>query len=152
MKYFLNVIHLYQKNYDFKRILVLDEYYYRNRKQYYLALDTGPTFKSRKKSDLTPWLEYFTDGFVEEARKVKENLQAMGFAKELSTEEQIFLSKDQVKIMDFIATMGKITSNDVMDILKIPKRTAQTRLKELVDKKLIAKRGKGPATFYVLKN
>lgn len=147
----LTQLHLYQRNYDFKKILVLDEYYYRNRQNYYLALDTGPTFTARKNVDLASWLEYFTNGFVEEAKQVKENLQAMGFAKALSNEEQIFLDKDQVKIMDFVATIGKITSNDVMDILKLPKRTAQSRLKALEDMKLILKHGKGPATFYVLK-
>lgn len=147
----LTQLHLYQRKYDFKKILVLDEYYYRNRKQYYQALDTGPTFASRKHADLTPWLEYFTAGFVEEARKVKENLLAMGFAKKLNSKEQIFLDKDQVKMMDFVATTGKITSADVVDILQIPKRTAQAKLKELSDMKLLQMKGKGPATYYVLK-
>ncbi len=147
----LTQMHLYQRNYDFKKILVLDEYYYRNRQEYYMALDAGPTFASRKNADLTPWLEYFTDGFLEEATRVKENLQAMGFAKELSTDEQIFLDKDQVKMMDFIATVGRITSADVVEILEMPKRTAQAKLKELVDMNLIESQGKGPATYYILK-
>ena len=147
----LTQLHLYQRKYDFKKILVLDEYYYRNRKEYYMALDTGPTYNSRKHADLTSWLEYFTDGFVEEARTVKENLQAMGFAKELNNNEQIFLDKDQVKMMDFVATVGKITSNDVVDILQIPKRTAQSKLKTLSEMKLLQMRGKGPSTYYVLK-
>src|SRR3989339_921836 len=102
----LTQLHLYQHEYDFKRILVLDEYYYRNRKQYYEALDTGKNFKERIGVDLTNWLEYFTDGFVEEVGKVKENLMAMGFAKALDNTEQIFLDKEQVKIMDFVATTG----------------------------------------------
>ncbi|KKP70056.1 hypothetical protein A2X44_02475 [candidate division CPR3 bacterium GWF2_35_18] len=147
----LTQLHLYQRKYDFKKILVLDEYYYRNRKEYYQALDTGPTFYSRKHADLTNWLEYFTDGFVEEARTVKENLQAMGFAKELNMNEQIFLDKDQVKMMDFVSTVGKITSSDVVDILQIPKRTAQAKLKELSDMKLLQMNGKGPSTYYILK-
>lgn len=148
----LTQLHLYQKAYDFKKILVLDEYYYRNRKEYYEALDTGETFDTRIGVDLTNWLEYFTDGFVEEARRVKENLQAMGFAKKLEQNEQIFLDKDQVKIMDFAATTGRITSSDVVDILHMPKRTAQAKLKDLTDQKLLAKRGKGPATYYILRN
>lgn len=147
----LTQLHLHQKNYDFKKILVLDEFYYRNRKKYYEALDMGPTYSSRHNADLTPWLEYFTDGFLEETLKVKENIQAMGFAKEINTDDQIFLNKDQVKIMDFVATTGRITSSDVVDILLIPKRTAQTKLKELKDMKLLIQKDKGPASYYILK-
>ena len=36
-----------------------------------------------------------------------------------------------------------------MKLLNIAKRTAQLKLKGLLDKKLIQLRGKGPATFYV---
>jgi len=46
--------------------------------------------------------------------------------------------------------MDKITSSDVVDILRIPKRTAQAKLKNLEDIKVLKKQGAGPATFYSL--
>jgi predicted HTH transcriptional regulator len=52
--------------------------------------------------------------------------------------------------MDFLSTTGQITSRDVEEILKIAKRTAQLKLKNLVEKKLIQMQGKGPASYYIL--
>jgi Fic family protein len=46
--------------------------------------------------------------------------------------------------------MGRITSSDVVDILKVPKRTAQSKLKRLEDIKVLTKKGAGPATYYIL--
>jgi predicted HTH transcriptional regulator len=52
--------------------------------------------------------------------------------------------------MDFLSTTGQVTSQDVVEILKIAKRTAQLKLKNLVEKKLIKMEGKGPASYYIL--
>lgn len=47
-------------------------------------------------------------------------------------------------------TMGRVTSNDVVDILNVKERMAQNYLVELVSLKLLKKAGKGAATCYVL--
>ncbi|PJC67984.1 hypothetical protein CO015_05610 [candidate division WWE3 bacterium CG_4_8_14_3_um_filter_42_11] len=147
----LTHLYLAQHNFAFKHILVLEAYYNNDRKSYYQALDTGDNFEMRRKADLTFWLEYFTTGFLKEAEKVKQEILSMGFARSFPDGEQIFLDRGQIKIMDFIASMGKITSQDVMDILGIPKRTAQSKLRKLVENKIISKKGDGPSTFYTLK-
>jgi predicted HTH transcriptional regulator len=84
-----------------------------------------------------------------EARKVRDGIKAVGFNKK-DTDSQIFLDRDEIQIMDFLSTTGQITSKDVLEILKIAKRTAQLKLKNLVEKKLIKMEGKGPASFYTL--
>ena len=66
--------------------------------------------------------------------------------------EQVFLDKDEIPILEFLTTVGRITSDDVVDILKVTKRTAQLKLKSLVEKKLLAIKGKGPTTHYLLKD
>ncbi len=98
-----------------------------------------------------PWLEYFTKGFFLEAEKVMESLEAVGFGA-ISNEEQVYLDKDEIKIMDFLTTVGSLTSDDVVDILHVAKRTAQLKIKSLVDKGLLRSEGNGPSTFYVLKH
>jgi Fic family protein len=66
-------------------------------------------------------------------------------------ESQIFLDPDQVAILDFLGTVGKITVGDVVDILHCPKRTAQLYLQKLKKLKLIVPKGKARATYYVRK-
>ncbi len=90
------------------------------------------------------------DGFLSEALKVKDqilNLEAVG----KNATGQMFLNEDEIKIVDFILTVGYATSSDIVDILNIPLRTAQAKMKHLQDVKIITKKFKGPATRYTLR-
>lgn len=145
-------LHLIQSQWDFRRILVLDEYYNQDRMEYYNALQIASTYHDRIGKDITSWLEYFTEGFLVEALRVKGDIEATGLDKVKSAGDQIFLDRDEIPILDFITTCGRITSDDVVDILGIAKRTAQLKLKTLSDKGLLQMQGKGPATYYVLKS
>ncbi|MDO8570549.1 MAG: Fic family protein [Candidatus Daviesbacteria bacterium] len=147
----LSSLILYQRNWDFRKIIVLEDYYNRDRLAYYNALNAIQGKHYHEGEDSTTWLEYFTIGFLVEARKVAEAITLTGFGKISNKEEQIFLDKDEIKIMDFLTTTGKIISNDVVEILGIAKRTSQLKLKNLVDKGLIQSEGRGPSTFYILK-
>ena len=129
--------------------MVLEDYYNRNRKKYFESLQTGNTYISRQGADLTGWLEYFVEGFLDEAKKVKDSVLNLSIVKDFDTKRNI-LTTDELKIVDFVITIGKITSSDVVDILQIPKRTAQAKLKRLEDIKVLEKHGAGPATYYVI--
>lgn len=148
----LTAYSLYKDNWDFRKIIVLEDYYNRNRMAYYNALsyESGSKVYSEGE-DLTLWLEYFTEGFLVEARKVAEAVAQAGFGKVSDKDEQVFLDKDELRVMDFVTTVGKITSADVVEILGVAKRTAQLKLKELVDKDLLKPQGSGPSTYYILK-
>lgn len=141
---------LYRMNWDFRKIIVLEDYYNRDRLAYYNAehFEEGSEYDPNR--DFTHWLEYFVIGFVIEARKVLEQVQSIGYGKVSKASEQVFLDAQEIKIMDFLTTTGRLTSDDVMDILKIAKRTAQLKLKSLLSKKLLKLQGKGPTTFYTL--
>ena len=146
----LTQLHLMQGGWDFRKIMVLDEYYNQDRLEYYNALQIEKTYRERIGKDLTSWLEYFTEGFLVEAMRVKMDIQATGLDKITTEEEQIFLDKDEVAIAEFLTTVGRITSEDVVEILKVAKRTAQLKLKNLSDKGLLNMNGKGPSSYYVL--
>ena len=62
----LTSLFLALNQYDCNGALVLDSYYASDRKAYYaiLQLLCGKNYSFATKSDLTPWLEYFTDGFL----------------------------------------------------------------------------------------
>ncbi len=141
---------LYRDNWDFRKILVLEDYYNRDRMSYYNAEHAVQGYRYQEGADFTSWLEYFTTGFLVEARKALEQVQAIGFGKVSKKKEQIFLDKDEIQIMDFLITTGRITSDDVTDILKLAKRSAQLKLKKLVDNDLVKPQGKGPSTYYIL--
>jgi len=142
---------LYKRGYNFSKLFALDDYYLEHRKEYYLALQTGKTYQRRKNADLTKWLEFFSEGFVFEMRNVKEKLTSLSLTPKLKgAQERVYLNSEEVRIVDFLTSMGKITSDDVTDITKSAKRTAQNYLKSLVEKKVIRSQGKGPSTFYIL--
>jgi len=129
----------------------LEDYYNRDRQAYYNAENEVQGTKYHEGEDMTTWIDYFTTGFLVEAQKVAESLSAIGFGRVSEQDELIFLDKDEIKIMDFLTTTGRITSRDVEEILGIAKRTAQLKLKNIVEKGLITPQGAGPSTFYILR-
>lgn len=146
----LTQLQLYRDGWDFRKILVLEDYYNRDRLSYYNAEGAVQGHHYKKEADFTSWLEYFTTGFLIEARKVLEQIQSIGFGKVSKKSEQVFLGRDEIQIMDFLTTTGRITSDNVMDVLGVAKRTAQLKLKNLSDKGLLKLNGKGPSSFYTL--
>ncbi len=146
----LTQLQLYKDEWDFRKILVLEEFYNKDRMSYYNAEQAVQGKHYKKGMDFTSWLEYFTTGFLIEAKKVLEQIQSIGFGNVSKESEQVFLDHDEIQIMDFLTTTGKITSKDVVDVLAVAKRTAQLKLKTLSDKKLLKLNGKGPSSFYIL--
>lgn len=139
---------LYRDGWDFRKIIVLEEFYNKDRQEYYNAENIVQGDKYHEGQDLTPWLEYFIAGFLVEARKVYKIINSLGFNKN-SPKEQTVLDPDEVKIIDFLVSSNSIRSDDIVKLLNVSKRTAQLKLKGLVEKELIKPQGKGPATYYV---
>lgn len=146
----LTQLQLYRDKWDFRKILVLEDYYNHDRMSYYNAENQAQGKTYQQDMDFTTWLEYFTTGFLVEARKVLEQIQSIGFGKASKKSEQIFLDRDEIQIMDFLTTTGRVTSDDVVDVLRVAKRTAQLKLKNLSDKGLLKLNGKGPSSYYLL--
>lgn len=141
---------LYKRGYDFRRLFALEDYYNQDRPKYYQAINMGKNYDERK-TDFTRWLEYFVKGFKEEIDDVKNKVTALSLRRVgKNTQSQIFLDKNQIKILDFLDQTGKIAVTDVMAILECPKRTAQLHLQKLKGLKMIKQIGKGPSSAYIL--
>lgn len=141
---------LYRRGYDFRRLFALEDYYNRDREGYYQAINIGKNYETRR-VDLTTWLEYFIEGFKEEIDAVKARVTALSRIKiDETVSSQIYLSKEQIKIIDALEQIGRITIQDTVDILECPKRTAQLYLQKLKKIKMINQIGKGPASAYIL--
>lgn len=145
----MTLLHLYQSGWDLKKVLVLEDFYNRNRKNYYLALQTADSYASRFGVDLTSWLEYYVAGFLAEVERVKEEILTLSVVGNVNMTRNV-LDNDELRLVDFVISLGRITSSDVVDILKVPKRTAQSKLKRLEDIKVLTRLGAGPSTYYVV--
>jgi len=141
---------LYKSGYDFRRLFALEDYYNKDRQRYYQAINIGKTYDERK-VDFTRWLEYFVKGFKEEIDNVKSKVISLAIKKvDSEINSQIYLSEEQLKILEFLDQVDRITVGDVVEILECPKRTAQLYLQQLKKLKIIKQIGKGPSSAYIL--
>lgn len=141
---------LYQRGYDFRKLFALEDYYNNDRQKYYQAINIGKNYESRK-TDFTFWLEYFIGGFKDESDVTKAKITALARRKvDSKLESQIYLVPEQLRIIDFMEQVGRITKKDVMDILNCPPRTAQLHLQKLKKLKMIVQTGRGPSSAYIL--
>lgn len=140
---------LYERGYYFRRLFALEDYYNTNRPAYYKAINLGKTYDERK-TDITSWLEYFVKGFKKEIDEVKNKILPL-FSRNVDgkIKSQIYLTPEQLKIIDFLDQVGRISFKDVMDVLSCPKRTAQLQLQKLKKIKMIKVVGKGKSTSYI---
>lgn len=142
---------LYERGYDFRRLFALEDYYNKNRARYYEAINIGKNYQERK-TDMTLWLEYFVRGFKEEIDNVKTQVLVLSLKKvNGGLKSKIYLEPDQLKLLDFLDQIGRITIKDAVDILNCPKRTAQLKLHQLKDIGIIVQKGRGPAATYILR-
>lgn len=69
----LTTLILHLGGYDLKGLYSLEEYYAKNLLGYYRAISIGPShnyYFGRAESDITPWVEYFTEGMAFAFEKV----------------------------------------------------------------------------------
>ena len=86
-----------------------------------------------------PILEYFTDGILDELRRVKSQLPQYGER----------LETHQKKILKFIEEHGSITAREYANITKRARATRILDFKKLTNMGLIKPIGKGKATKYI---
>lgn len=141
---------LYRRGYDFRHLFALEDYYNTDRQAYYRAINMGKTYDERH-ADITSWLEYFVKGFKKEIDEVKNKILPLA-ARNIDgkIKSQIYLTPEQLKIIDFLDQVGRISAKDVQDVLSCPKRTAQLQLQKLKKIKMIKAIGKGKSTLYIL--
>jgi Fic family protein len=111
---------LYTQGYDFRKLFALEDYYNQNRPAYYKAIHLGKNYKERSRANQTNWLEYFVGGFEHEMSRVHDIIIPLSLDEKMRKKlgGQVFLNKQQIKIMDFVTNMDRIDRNDVEDVFK----------------------------------
>lgn len=95
--------------------------------------------------EFTPWLEYFTEGIIDELLRVQKLLP------EVSLSPDTKLQSYHLKMLDFIREKGFITDSDYAKLVDRAKATRTKDFKKLIELDLIERKGKGRATYYSLK-
>lgn len=120
-----------------------ENYYNRNVTKYFEKVGAlGNFYDIGNDLNLTEWLEYFTDGIIDELLRVKKELSA----ETISPKTKLFPHHN--KILEFIDRNGFITDRDYSKLTKRAKATRALDFKKLMDLGLIERFGKGRAIHY----
>ncbi len=120
-----------------------ENYYNRNVSKYFEKVGLlGNYYELKARIDFTEWLEYFTDGIIDELLRVGKELKGAALSPETA------LLPHHRLILDFIKEHGYITDKQYAGLTKRAKATRNLDLKKLIDLGLIKKFGKGKATYY----
>lgn len=120
-----------------------ENYYNKNVTKYFEFVgEIGNFYEISKKVDFTNWLEYFTDGIIDELLRVKKILS-------LQINSKISIYSHDQKILSFIEKSGSIKNNDYAKLVKRAKATRTKDFQRLVKLRLIQMKAKGKATYYI---
>src|SRR3989339_1322852 len=123
-----------------------ENYYNKNVTKYFQTVgEFGNYYELIDKTDFTYWLEYFTEGVIDELLRVQKLLPEVGISPE--TKLQLY----HIKILKFIREKGFIADRDCAKLVDRAKATRALDFKKLIDLGLIDRKGQGKATYYVLK-
>jgi len=111
-------------------------------KYFSLVGEQGSYYDLESDIDFTAWLEYFTEGILDEILRVKEILEN----KELTPEYTIL--RDHDRMLEYIRMNGFITDRKYAGLTDRAKATRVIDFNKLIDLGLIERKGKGRSTYY----
>lgn len=124
-----------------------ENYYNQNVTKYFKNVGAfGSYYDLSGEIDFTVWLEYFTNGIIDELLRVSKLLKC-----EAATPSSSLKPYHQ-KIIDFIRENGFIADRDYALLTNRAKPTRNKDFNKLIELKLIVRLGKGKATYYKLKD
>lgn len=147
----LTLLFLALSQYDGDGALSLDSYYATDRQAYYaiLQLVNGRDYATSVQADLTPWLEYFTDGFLSSMHVLDAEIRVLSLGLQPDAKR---LGREDVDILSYVRNFGSINISEAEGILpEMSRRSIQRRLKDLVDEGYLQPVGATHEARYVLK-
>lgn len=123
-----------------------ENYYNNNVTKYFQTVgEFGNYYELVGKIDFTNWLEYFTEGIIDELLRVQKLLP------EAAASPNSQLQPYHLKLLEFTRERGFIADRDYAKLTSRAKATRALDFQKLTELGLIERRGKGRATYYVLK-
>ncbi len=136
---------LYQNGYDFKRLFSLSEYYDKNRRGYYDAIQ-----KVRESGlDMTAWLEYFVGGLKNQMLEVRTKGEEV-IKKDIIIENaaRAGLNERQKNALIYLMEKQNITRAEYVNLNDVSIRTANYDLEVMEKLGFIERTGVGRAIKY----
>ncbi len=136
---------LYQNGYDFKRLFSLSEFYDKNRREYYDAIQSV----REKGMDMTEWLEYFVEGLKNQMLEVKTKGE-VAIKKEIIIEKAVKagLNDRQKKVLVYLMENPNISRSEYVKLCEVSIRTANYDLVLMERLGFIERSGVGRAIKY----
>ncbi|MBI3589836.1 MAG: Fic family protein [Candidatus Melainabacteria bacterium] len=123
-----------------------ESYYNQNVTKYFQQVGVlGNYYDVKNKIDFTSWLEYFTDGIIDELLRVGKELKALSITPDTTLESY------HKKLLDYIKKHGYINDKFYATLTDRAKATRSLDFQKLINLGLIERFGKGKATYYKLK-
>lgn len=123
-----------------------ENYYNNNVTRYFQNVgEFGNYYELVAKIDFTNWLEYFTEGIIDELLRVQKLLPTA--AASPNSQLQLY----HLKILELTREKGFIADRDYAKLTSRAKATRALDFQKLIELGLIERKGKGRATYYVLK-
>jgi Fic family protein len=120
-----------------------ENYYNKNVSNYFKEVGLlGNYYDVKDAVDFTPWLEYFTDGIIDELLRVGKELQ-----RETASPEKELKSHHR-QIVSHIKKHGYISDRDYAALTDRAKPTRNLDFRKLIALGIIEKQNKGKATYY----
>jgi Fic family protein len=123
--------------YDLKGLYSLEEYYAKNLLAYYRAISIGPShnyYFGRAESDITSWLEYFTEGMAFAFEKVVTQMTT-SYEKGEKDHSQLLRSLDpkQRKALELFKVFEVVTARQIGELFGFQPRTNSALCKKWVE-------------------
>jgi Fic family protein len=124
-----------------------ENYYNNNVTKYFQYVGaSGNYYDLAENLDFTAWLEYFTEGIIDELLRVQKQIGETG------TSPKTSLQPYHEKLMNYIREHGFITDRDYAKQVDRAKATRIQDFNRLIELGLIKRMGKCRATYYVINN
>ncbi|MBW6441480.1 Fic family protein [Patescibacteria group bacterium] len=128
---------------DTFNLFSFENYYNKNVTKYFQNVGVqGNYYEIEKNVDFTKWLEYFTDGIIDELIRVSKELEKFG------TDPGTSLRDHDRKVLKHIEEYGYITDSEYSKLTDRAKSTRALDFYKLRKLGLIKRKGKGRATYY----
>lgn len=128
------------------QLFSFENYYNQNVSRYFQTVgEFGDYYELRDHLDFTAWLEYFTEGIIDELLRVTKLLP------ETESSPQTQLRPHDLKLLGYIKENGFITDRLYATLVNRAKPTRTQDFKRLLSLGLIDRKGKGKATYYIAK-
>jgi Fic family protein len=147
---------LFLDGYDIRKFFSFEEYFDENPMNYYLTLQavSNQLVLDTHERDLTPWLEYFTEGVAIELNRVKEKVQRISVDARVKDKlgGQVMLNERQMAIMEYLHRHKSLQNKEFRKIFPdFSDDTVLREIKFLKQKGLVKKVGGTKKATYVLK-